>query len=437
MDSGQELYEFARRYLPGGVSASTRLNRAIGRPFYVSRGDGSKVYDRDGREYVDLCMSHGASILGHNHPALKAAVQEVLDMGICCSYETDLQSRLARKLCDTIPCAEMVRYAGSGTETIMHALRLARTATGKHKIIKFEGHFHGYDDYVFWSSQPPLDKAGPADRPIPYRQSAGIPDALQEMVVVVPFNDPAAIERAIVEHQDEAACVIMEPINYDSGCIVPTKSYLQWIRDLTAANGMLLFFDEVLTACRVAPGGAQEYFGVTPDLAVMGKATAGGLPLSAIVGTRDVMGHLRPLGNSEHSGTYLGHLIPVAGALATMEEVTKPGFFQNLFALGDQLYGGMNEIIRRLGVRARLQGLGARFAIYFGLDPDVEVTNWRQASYNDWQTALRFYKAAIENGVYFHDYGGKPAHHGFSAVHTKADIDRALAGIELAFRAIR
>jgi glutamate-1-semialdehyde 2,1-aminomutase len=437
MDKGQQLYEFARQYLPGGVAASTRLNRAIGRPFYISRGDGSKVYDLDGREYIDMCCSHGASILGHNHPALKAAIQQVLDIGICCSYETDLQSRLAKKLCDTIPCAEMVRYAGSGTETIMHALRLARAATGKMKVIKFEGHFNGYDDYVNWSTQPPLDKAGPPDRPIPYSQSAGIPPALSELLVIVPFNDPDAIERAIIEHKDDAACVLMEPINYDAGCIIPKREYLQLIRDVTAANGMLLFYDEVLTAARVAPGGAQEYYGVTPDLAVMGKATAGGLPLSAIVGKRAVMSHMRPLGNSEHSGTYLGHLIAVAGALATQEEITKPGFYAQLFARADQLYSGINAIIRRTGVKARLQGLGPRFAIYFGLDPDQEVRNWRQAALSDSQMALRFYKACIEHGVYFHDYGGKPAHHGFSAAHSAADIDRALEGIEAAFKTLR
>jgi glutamate-1-semialdehyde 2,1-aminomutase len=436
MDKGQQLFEFARQYLPGGVSASTRYNRALGRPFYISRGEGSKVYDLDGREYIDLCCSHGASILGHNHPALKAAVQQVLDIGILCSYENDLPSRLAQKLCEMVPCAEMVRYAGSGTETIMHALRLARTATGKNKIIKFEGHFHGYDDYVYWSAQPPLEHAGPADAPVPYRQCDGIPNELGQLVIVVPFNDPDAIEQAILEHRDEAACVIMEPINYDSGCIIPSKEYLQHIRDLTAANGMLLFWDEVLTSCRVAPGGAQEYYGVTPDLAVMGKATAGGLPLSAIVGSRSVMSHIRPLGNSEHSGTYLGHLIPVAGALATLQIVSEPGFFDHIYALGDQLYAGIDAIIRRSGVRARIQGLGARFAIYFGVDPDEEITNWRQAAQNDSQMALKFLKAAVDNGVYFHDYGGKPAHHGFSAAHTTEDIDRALDGIEMAFKSL-
>lgn len=206
---------------------------------------------------------------------------------------------------------------------------------------------------------------------------------------------------------------------------------------MTAANGVLLFWDEVLTAARVAPGGAQEYFGITPDLAVMGKATSGGLPLSAIVGKREVMSHFRPLGQAEHSGTYLGHLIPVAGALATMEEVTKPGFYAGLFARADQLYAGIRDIIRRSGVKARLQGLGPRFTIYFGLDPDTEVLNWRQAGKADSQMTLRFIKAAIDHGVYFHDYGGKPAHHGFSAAHTAADIDRVLEGIDAAFASLK
>ena len=297
MDSARTLYGIAQEYLPGGVCASYRVNEAIGRPFYVSRGDGAYVYDLDGREYVDLCMSHGASLLGHNHAGVKAAVAKALELGVICAYETEFQSALARRITELVPGAEMVRFAGSGTETVMHALRLARTATGRDIVLKFEGHFHGYSDYVAYSYGPPLDEAGPADRPVAYPQSAGMPRDLADLIIVVPFNDPDALVAAFDAHGDEIACLIMEPISYDMGCVLARPGLVQLCRELCDRHGALLFFDEVLTAFRMAPGGAQQYLGVTADLCVLGKALGGGMPISAITGPRELMRHLRPLGD--------------------------------------------------------------------------------------------------------------------------------------------
>ncbi len=254
----QDLYTFAQRYIPGGVSASARVNAAIGHPFYVSRGDGPHVYDQEGREYVDMCTSHGASLLGHNHPAIKEAVTQALEMGVICAYETEHHSALAQQVCEMIPCAEMVRFAGSGTETMMHALRLARAATSREVVLKFEGHFHGYVDYLYYSSAPPLDRAGPAAAPRPYRQSAGMPAALDSLIIVIPFNDPSSLEAAFAHHGSEIATLVMEPINYDSGCITPDPGFVQLCRELCSRHGVVLFFDEVLTAFRMAPGGAAS-----------------------------------------------------------------------------------------------------------------------------------------------------------------------------------
>src|SRR5262245_53613891 len=219
MSSAEELFATARQYLPGGVTASARANPAIGRPFYVARGDGAYVYDLDGHAHVDMCVSHGASLLGHNHPRIKAAVARALEQGIICAYETEHHIALARKIAELVPCAELVRFAGSGTETVMHALRLARAATGREKAIKFEGHFHGYSDFLNYSWAPPLDQAGPAERPSAYPQSAGMPASLRDMLIVVPFNNTTALEQAFARHGSEVATLIMEPINYDSGCI--------------------------------------------------------------------------------------------------------------------------------------------------------------------------------------------------------------------------
>lgn len=424
MTSAEMLYADAQRYFPGGVTATARANPAIGRPFYVARGDGPYVYDLDGREYVDLCISHGASLLGHNHLRIRDAVAHALELGVICAYETEHHVALARLISDMVPCAEMVRFAGSGTETVMHGLRLARAATGREKVIKFEGHFHGYSDFLNYSWAPPLDQAGPADAPTPYRESAGIPPRLDDLVVVVPFNDPAALEAAFARHGSATAALILEPINYDSGCVVPQPGFLQLCRELCDRYGVLLFFDEVLTAFRMAAGGAQEYTGVVPDLCVLGKAFGGGMPISALAGRRAVMRHMRPEGQSELSGTYLAHLTAVLAAHAALETYREPGFYERLDATGERFYGGFREIIARAGVPLRIQHVGPRFGMYFGITE--EVTNYRQAARQDKAMLKRFVAGCIARGVYVH----MAAHHGFSAAHDDAAIDRALAGIE-------
>jgi glutamate-1-semialdehyde 2,1-aminomutase len=427
----EELYSRAKCYLPGGVCASARANKAIGHPFYVSHGDGSRVYDLNGREYIDMCMSHGASLLGHNHPSIRAAVERALELGIICSYETEHHSALAKKITELVPCAEMVRFAGSGTETIMHALRLTRAATGRKRIVKFEGHFHGYSDAVNYSVAPPLGMAGPYAMPTPYPQSAGMPTNSKDLVVIVPFNDPDALQKAFARYGEEAATLILEPINYDSGCILPKPGFLELCRELCDKYGVLLFFDEVLTAFRMALGGAQEYLGVIPDLCVLGKAFGGSMPISAIAGKREVMRHLRPEGQSEHSGTYLAHLTTVLPALAALAEYSRPGFYERLDSLGHRFYQGFQEIIDRSGVPLRLQHAGPRFGMFFGITQ--EVTHYREAAEQNKEMFYNFIAACIDRGVYFH----VSPHHGFSAAHTEADIDGALEAIEGAMADIK
>ena len=431
MSNAETLYAAAQQVLPGGVTASFRVNRAIGRPFYVARGDGAYVYDLEGRQYVDMCLSHGASLLGHNHPAVKTAVTQALELGIICSYENEHHATLAQQICDLVPCAEMVRFAGSGTETVMHALRLARVATGREKIIKFEGHFHGYSDALNYSVSPPLAEAGPVEAPRAYPESPGMPGHNGEQLLIVPFNDVEGLEIAFALYGKEVAALIMEPINYDQGCIMPQPGFVQRCRELCDQHGALLFFDEVLTAFRMAPGGAQQYLGVTPDLCVLGKALGAGMPISAIAGKRAVMQHLKPLGGSEMSGTYLAHLTGVLAASAALTEYSRPGFYERLDALGEYFYSGFQEVIERSGVPVRLQHLGPRFGLYFGLQE--EVTNYRQAAHKNRAMELTFIKGCIERGVYFHP----SPHHGFSAAHTEADMARVLAVAEGALAEVK
>lgn len=431
MSKSATLYQQAQQFLPGGVSASFRVNKATGQPLYLTHGDGARLYDVDGREYIDMCVSHGASLLGHNHPAIKAAYQQALDLGIICSYETEHQTLLAKRMTEMVPGAEMVRFAGSGTETVMHGLRLARTATGREKIIKFEGHFHGYSDALNYSVSPAIAAAGPPEYPHAQPESAGMPHSDQGNIIIVPFNDVMALDAAFRQHGADVAALLMEPINYDQGCIPPLPGFVQRCRELCDQYGVLLFFDEVLTAFRMAPGGAQEYLGVIPDLAVLGKAFGGGAPISALTGKRVVMEHLRPLGNSEMSGTYLAHSTAVLPALAALNEYARPSFYAELDAVGERFYGGLQEIMERSGVPVRIQHVGPRFGIYFGVTEPV--TNYRQAAQKNRAMEYTFIAGCVNRGVYFH----ASPHHGFSAAHTDADMDRVLETAEAAMAEVR
>ncbi len=431
----EALYRSAQDVLPGGVSSSIRLSQALGRPFYVSRGDGAYLYDLEGRQYVDLLTSHGASLLGHNHPGIRAAIEEALRCGVVCASETPAQRAVAAALAEMVPCLDMVRFTCSGTEATMHTLRLAREYTGREKFIKFDGHFHGYHDYVMWNYGGYVPGSEQDGAPRPDVRSGGIPAGIAEYVILLPFNDLEAVRRALTLHGPEIAAVICEPIHYNAGCIVPSREYMRGLRELTREYGVVLIYDEILSGFRTGPGCAQAYFDVVPDLCTIGKCVAGGTPLSVFGGRRQIMEHLRPLGNAEHSGTYNGHLIPILAARAALAEIAKPGFYAHIFALADQLYGGMNAIFGRHHFPARCQGLGARFGLYFGFSEEVQ--DYRDTAKQDAALGMQFFAGMIERGVYFCDAGGKPMHHGFSAAHTSGDIDRVLQATEDTVQAMK
>jgi glutamate-1-semialdehyde 2,1-aminomutase len=423
-----DQYEEACRYLAGGVSSSTRVNRALGHALLFDRGRGCRLWDLDGREYIDLCCSHGATLLGHGDERVRRAVEAALDRGAPCSYENELHTEFAKLLCQTVPCLERVRFTCSGSEATMHCLRLARAFTGRTKIIKFEGNFHGYHDQVMFSIGTPADRLGPEADPTLHPGSAGIPTGLESHLVLVPYNRPELFEQAFRRHAAELAAVILEPVYYNAGCIVPSAEFIQLVRRLTSESSVLLIFDEVLSAFRMAPGGAQEYLGVTPDLCTLGKAVGGGQPLSVFGGRADVMAKLMPTGDCQHSGTYNGHVIAVAAGLAAVRAYTEPGFYEHINAIAQRLYEGLNDLFRRRAIAAHVQGLGARFGIYFGVEG--EVRNYRDAVRHQREQMLRFIRAAIGRGVYFHDYGGAACHHGFCAAMTTADADEALRRLD-------
>jgi glutamate-1-semialdehyde 2,1-aminomutase len=401
----------------------------------VERAEGCRIWDLDGREYIDLCCSHGATLLGHGDMRVRHAVERVLARGAACSYENELHTQLARLLCATIPCCERVRLTGSGTEATMHCLRLARAFTRRSKLLKFEGNFHGYHDQVMYAIGTPADGLGPEEAPALHPGSTGLPAGLDRNLVVVPYNRPDLLEAAFARHGSELAAVFCEPIYYNAGCILPTPEFLSTLRRLTQSHGVLLIFDEVLSAFRMAPGGAQEYLGVTPDLCTLGKAVGGGFPLSVFGGRKDIMERLMPQGDCQHSGTYNGHVVAVAAALAAVTAYRQPGFYDHIHAVAARLYRGLDEVFSRHTVAARVQGLGARFGVYFGVT-DV-VRSYRDAVRHHREQMLRFIASAARHGVYFHDYGGSACHHGFCAAMTLADTEEVLNRLDDAVRELR
>ncbi len=427
-----EQYEQACRYLAGGVSSSTRLNRAVGHAMLFDRAAGCRLWDLDGQQYIDLCCSHGATLLGHANERVRRAVEAALARGAACSYENEQHTELARLLCETIPCLQRVRFTGSGTEATMHCIRLARAFTGRQKLLKFEGNFHGYHDQVMYAIGTPADRLGPETTPTAHPGSTGMAAGLEQHLVLVPYNRPDLLEQALNRHGHELAAVLIEPIYYNAGCIVPTAEFMALLRRRTGELGIVLMFDEVLSAFRMGPGGAQEYLGVTPDLCTLGKAVGGGYPLSVFGGRQDIMDRLMPTGDCQHSGTYNGHPTVVAAGIAAVNAYRQPGFYDHVNALAGRLYDGLQEIFQRRAITARVQGLGARFGIYFGVEGPVR--DYRDAVKHHRETMLRFIRAAIEHGVYFHDYGGAACHHGFCAAMSQSDAAEALDRLDTAVR---
>lgn len=420
--TNKSLYQSASQVLPGGVSAAARAGKAVGGPFYMARARGSRLHDIEGHEYIDLHTSHGAALLGHGHPRITEAVAKAMEMGMLCAYETEAHGAVAKRLVDLLPGADMIRFTATGTETTYYAVKLAREFTGRHKVLKFEGHFHGFNDYLQFNFWPTEGNRYPRVS----EETPGVPPGAEKHVIVLPFNDMDLLENTLRQQGDEIAAVILEPINYNAGGIRPLPGFLEALRQLTAEKDIILIFDEILSGFRTGPGCLQEYLGVTPDLFCIGKALGGGMPISAFGGKKEIMEHVAPLGKVMHSGTYNAPLPCILAVNTFLDVITEPGFYDKLLKHCDMLYEGMGEIIQRLGIRCRLQATGARFNVLFGLEK--EPINYAESSQRDVATTVRFFDSARKHGVFFFDGW----HHGISAAHTEDDIQQALAGIEAA-----
>ncbi len=425
--TNRRQFELARQVMPGGVNSSVRIHNAMGVPFFVSRAEGAYIYDLDGRPYLDMCCAHGAALLGHGHPAIVEAVAMATNLGFASVFETVHHEKLAKMLCEATPCADMVRFCSSGSEATLHLLRACRAATGKNKVMRVEGHFHGYHELLYIGGHPPKDYL-PSNRTKPYIESAGIPEEFRNLIIPIPHNDREALQKAIEDQADEVGTLILEPVNYNCGGIKADSGYLELVRRLTREHNIVLFFDEIQSAFKVSPGGAQEDFGVVPDVATIGKSLGGGFPLSAFLGSESIMSMYKPVGAVQHSGTFNAHLVPVLAGLAFVTEVKKPYFYPRLRALGERFYCGVDKIITEHDLNMVVTRHGPRFDVVLGRRDAPR--RYEDTFCHDNQVMIDIWGACLERGVYFHDYGGAPVHHGFSIQHSEEDIDKALNVLE-------
>ena len=413
-----QLLDRAKQRLPGGVLGTSRYADDVG--FVVKHGKGSKIYDVSGREYIDYVMASGPMVLGHAHPAVVAAVRQQLEAGTTYFMVTEPIIELAEEICRAVPCAEQVRFTSTGSEATFFALRVARTARGRDKILKFEGGYHGANDYAMMSSSPRSPKAFPA--PVP--DSSGIPHAIEAEVLIAPYNDLATVEGIVATHADELAAVIIEPFQR---LIPPQPGFLQGLREITRRHGILLVFDEVVTGFRLAYGGAQEYYGVVPDIACVGKIVGGGFPLAAVCASADLMRPFDPGQDGKgdfisQSGTLNGNPIAAVAGRATLAELRKPGAYDRLLGTGRTLMKGLSELLTRRGLPAQVVGEPVVFDVLFTPEPVVDYRSLQKA---DGQKARVLTTELIKRGVVKNTQKMY-----MSTAHTDADVAKTLNAFE-------
>jgi glutamate-1-semialdehyde 2,1-aminomutase len=417
-----QLYERAQQVIPGGVTSSFRA-AVKPEPFFVDRAQGAEIFDADGVRHLDFALAWGPLILGHGHPAVLAAVRAQLERGHMYGAQHELEACVAERMRAAVPCAEFVTFSSSGTEAAMVALRVARAYTGRPKILKFEGHYHGWSDGALASYHADPAQMGTLDDPRPVPGMAGqSPGALQD-IVVVPWNDVHPLEATLRRHGAEIAAVIMEPVLCNSGVIAPAPGYLDAAQALARENGSLLIFDEVITGFRLAAGGAQELFGITPDLAVYAKAIAAGFPLSAIAGRREVMEVIAG-GAVRHSGSYNGNPISMAAADAALQSLCRPGLFDHLNRLGSTLAEGARGLLEAHGLAALVHQAGPVMQILF--TEQTEVRDYRAFAACDAARSEALVQHLRERGILILPDGRWY----LSTVHTEAHLQEALQALD-------
>jgi glutamate-1-semialdehyde 2,1-aminomutase len=411
----ESLFAEALKHIPGGVNSPVRAFRAVGgQPFFVNRAQGSRVWDVDGNCYIDYVCTWGPAIFGHAHPRIIKAVQAAAEQGTSFGIPNPAEVRLAELIKAMVPSVEKVRMTSSGTEACMSAIRVARGFTGRDKIVKFDGCYHGHADYL-------LVRAGSGALTFGHPDSAGVPADFAKHTLVVPFNDEEAVKATFAANKNEIAALIVEPVPGNAGLYLPKPGFLELLREITAASGTVLIFDEVMTGFRLAPGGAQERFGVNPDLTCFGKIIGGGLPVGAFGGRADIMDRLAPLGPVYQAGTLSGNPLAMAAGIAALEELVSGGAYCLLEERAEQLEAGLKDAAKSAGVPMRFNGCGSMFCGYFTGEP---VWNLADALRSDRERFNKFFHGMLDAGVYL---APSQFEAGFiSTAHSTEDIEKTV-----------
>jgi len=426
MTRSSELFAQAQKYIPGGVNSPVRAFKGVGGdPVYFKQGRGAYLIDEDDNKYIDYVASWGPMIAGHSHPDVVAAVKAVVDQGLGYGAPTAIETEMAARVCEIVPSVEMVRMVNSGTEATMSAIRLARGFTGRDKIVKFEGCYHGHSDSL-------LVKAGSGALTLGVPTSPGVPAALAEHTITLQFNDIDEVKQAFAEVGDQIACIIVEPVAGNMNCVPPVPGFLQGLREVCDQYQSVLIFDEVMTGFRVALGGAQEYYQVTPDLTTLGKVIGGGLPVGAFGGKREIMQKIAPLGPVYQAGTLSGNPISMAAGLATMKLISAAGVHDALAQKAQALCQGLREAADAEGIALTTNQVGAMFGIFFS--EEKTISRFSQVTKCNIERFQRFYHGMLDNGVYMAPSAYEA---GFvSMSHGDAEIEATINAAKKVFKAL-
>jgi glutamate-1-semialdehyde 2,1-aminomutase len=389
--NSQSLFEHALKIIPGGVNSPVRACKSVGAdPLFIERGEGCLIYDADGNRFIDYIGSWGPLILGHRHPAVINAITAVLERGTSFGAPTDLEIQLAEMVIDAVASVDVVRMVNSGTEATMSAIRLARGVTGRDLVIKFDGCYHGHADTL-------LVAAGSGVATLGIPGSPGVPEAVAAATLSLPFNDIEGIKKVMADKGDKVAGVIVEPVAGNMGLVAPEDGFLETLRELTETHGCMLIFDEVMTGFRVAYGGAQSLYGITPDLSCFGKVIGGGLPVAAYGGKKEIMSQIAPQGSIYQAGTLSGNPIAMAAGIATLKELKKPGVYEALNERSKRLITGLGNAAQKAGIAARVGHVGSMLGMFF---TDQNVANFDDAKTCDLELFSNFYQGMRQHGIY-------------------------------------
>ena len=423
MSKSEQLFEAAQKHIPGGVNSPVRAFKGVGgTPVFVKRAEGAYIFDEDDKQYIDYIGSWGPMLFGHNYPPVIDAVRDALNHGISFGAPTAIETEMADKICELVPSMEMVRMTSSGTEATMSAIRLARGYTGRDKIVKFEGCYHGHSDSL-------LVKAGSGALTLGEPNSPGVPAALAEHTITLQFNNLESVKQAFAEVGKEIACIIVEPVAGNMNCIPPVEGFLEGLRAICDEYETVLIFDEVMSGFRVARGGAQELYGVTPDLTTLGKIIGGGMPVGAFGGKLEIMHQIAPLGPVYQAGTLSGNPLAMRAGLAMLTAMEREGLYEELSAKTEYLTEGLKAVAAKNGISVTTTAVGGMFGLFF-TDSET-ITGFSDATACDVDAFGKFFHYMLDEGVYLAPSAYEA---GFlSAAHTEADLDATIAAADRAF----